>query len=195
MPFGLTNAPATCQRLINNVLRKWLDISCICYLDDIFIYLRNVQDYMKHVIEILQALEEAGLLLKPKKCEFHTTEVEFLGFTMKPGGIHVFKEKIKAVEFWTTPQNVTYVQSFLGFANFCRRFIENYGKIAAPLSDLTKNNTPFEWTPKCQKTFEELKEKFTSKPVLGMFDPEKPITIEADVLSVAIGAVASQPDE
>jgi len=195
MPFGLTNAPATCQRLMNNVLRKWLDISCICYLDDILIYSRNVQDHMKHVTEILQALEEAGLLLKPEKCEFHTTEVEFLGFTVKPGGIHVSKEKIKAVESWTTPQNVTHVQSFLGFANFCRRFIENYGKIAAPLSDLTKNDTPFEWTPKCQKAFEELKKKFTSEPVLGMFDPEKPITIEADASSVAIGAVASQPDE
>ena len=58
---------------------------------------------MKYITEILQALEEAGLLLKPKKCEFHTTEVEFLGFTVKPGGIHVSKEKIKAVESWTTP--------------------------------------------------------------------------------------------
>jgi len=83
---------------MNNVLRKWLNIFCICYLNDIFIYLRNVQNHIKYVIEVLQALEETGFLFKPKKCKFHITEVEFLGFTMKPSGIHIFKEKIKAVK-------------------------------------------------------------------------------------------------
>jgi len=109
MPFSLTNVPTTCQQLMNNILRKWLNIFCICYLDDIFIYLRNVQNHMKHITEVLQALEEADLLLKPEKCEFHTTEVEFLGFTVKPSGIHVSKEKIKAIKSWTIPQNVTHV--------------------------------------------------------------------------------------
>jgi len=86
------------------------------------------------------------------------------------------------------------MQQFLGFANFCRRFIKNYLKITASLTDLTKKDKLYVWIEKAQKAFELLKERFTSEPILIIFDPEKPITIETNALDFAISAVASQPD-
>jgi len=149
---------------------------------------------VKHVSEILEALARVGLQLKPEKCEFHVTKVDFLGFVVTSEGIRVSESKIQAVLSWEQPKNITQMQQFLGFANFCRRFIKDYSKITAPLTDLTKKDKPYIWTEKAQKAFELLKEQFTSEPILIIFNPEKPITIETNASDFAIGAVASQPD-
>ena len=195
MPFGLTNAPATCQRLMNNVLRKWLDTKCICYLDDILVYGQEIEQHEADVNNILEALQSAGLKLKMEKCRFHTTEVTFLGYVITPQGLKMDPVKVESVLSWNTPTNVKEVQSFLGFANFYRRFIKGYSSIAAPLTALTRKDTGFEWTKEAQKAFEELKQAFASYPVLNSFDPEKEIRLETDSSDYAIGAVLSQPNE
>ena len=143
MPFGLTNAPATCQALINNVVRAHLDRSAIAYLDDILIYSETTEEHVSHVQEVLGCLSQAGLLLKPEKCEFHRRSVEFLGFVVSTKGISMSPEKIKAIAEWPTPHDVKEVQSFLGFANFNRKFIEGYSKKALPLTDITKKDIGF----------------------------------------------------
>ena len=97
MPFGLTNAPVTCQALINNVVRAHLDRSAIAYLDDILIYSESTEEYISYVQEVLGYLSQAGLLLKPEKCEFHRRSVEFLGFVVSTKGISMSPEKIKAI--------------------------------------------------------------------------------------------------
>src|SRR4051795_9475478 len=123
MPFGLTNAPATFQQWINNILRKYIDVTCIVYLDDILIFSENSEEHTKHVREILLALQEAGAYGKGEKSEFNVTSTKFLGFIVSDQGITMDTEKTSAVTDWPTPANVKDVQSFLGFANFYRRFI------------------------------------------------------------------------
>jgi hypothetical protein len=195
MPFGLTNAPATFQRLINNVLRPYLDQSCICYLDDILVYSKGEEQHVKDVRDILTALRGASLLLKPEKCNFHTTRVIFLGFVVTTEGITMDPEKVATVLAWNSPTTVKEVQSFLGFANYYRRFIKDYSKIAAPLTELTHKDREFNWTPKAQEAMDGLKRVFTTSPVLASFQPDKEIRVETDSSDYAIGAVLSQPNE
>ena len=118
MLFGLTNTPATCQALINNVIRAHLDQTAIAYLDNILVYLNTQQEHTKHVKDVLQYLQEAGLKLNPKKYKFNKPEVEFLRYIIGIEGIKIDPEKIKAIQQWPTPTSVKEVQVFLGFANF-----------------------------------------------------------------------------
>src|SRR5205085_5301258 len=140
MPFGHTNAPATFQSMINHVLREYLDIFVVCYLDDILIFSKTLEEHKEHVHKVLQKLQDAKLLVEPKKSVWHSQSVNFLGYTITPGEIRMEESKIKAVKEWPQPRNVRDVRAFLGFVNFYRRFLKGYGKIAAPLTDLTKND-------------------------------------------------------
>jgi hypothetical protein len=98
MPFSLTNAPATCQKLINNVLREFLDIFVVAYLDDILVFSQNETEHIEHIKKVLQKLDSADLQLKPKKCEFYKEEVEFLSFTVGVHGVKMSESKIKVVK-------------------------------------------------------------------------------------------------
>ena len=112
------------------------------YLDDILIYSKTLEEHRQHVRAVLERLQKAGLYLKPEKCEFHETQVEYLGLIVSTEGIKMDLGKLSAVLDWEEPRNVKDVQSFLGFANFYRRFINNYSRIVGPLTDLTHKNTP-----------------------------------------------------
>ena len=131
MPFGLTNAPATFQAFINNVLRKYLDVFVVVYLDDILVYSKTLEEHVQHVTKVLTALQDSRLKIKPEKSEFHRKEVIFLGYIVSRHGLKMDGNKIKTILEWPIPTTVKEVQSFLGFANFYRRFIGQYSKIAA----------------------------------------------------------------
>jgi hypothetical protein len=195
MPFGLTNAPASFQRWMNELLSDYLDIFCITYLDNILIYSDDLEQHRQHIRRILEMVEEVGLMLKASKCEFHTNRMEYLGYIISPTGISMDPEKVNAVAEWREPTNVKGVQSFLGFANFYRRFIRDFSKITTPLSTLTRKDTPWEWGNAAQSAFEQLKQAMISQPILRHFDPARPLTLEMDASDYAIGAVCSQPDD
>ncbi|RYP29017.1 hypothetical protein DL767_006943 [Monosporascus sp. MG133] len=144
MPFGLTNAPATFQKMVNYVLREYLNIFVICYFDDILIYSNSEKEHEEHVHKVLQALQDANLLVNAEKSEFHKQEVPYLGCVITPGYIKMDPKKIAAVQKWQAPTTVTEVQAFLGFANYYRKFVRNFSKIAIPLSNLTKKETEFQ---------------------------------------------------
>ena len=192
MPFGLTNAPATFQRMINDQLHEYLDIFVVAYLDDILIYSKTEAEHTEHVKRVLQKLKQAGLLLKPEKCQWHTDELEFLGYILQKGSVSMSPRKVEAVTAWPIPTCVKEVMAFLGFANFYRRFIQGYSKITSVLSDLTKKEKPFGWTQECQAAFEELKRRFTCQPILATFNPNKSRVLETDASDFAIGACLSQ---
>ncbi|KAI8402590.1 hypothetical protein FOFC_17905 [Fusarium oxysporum] len=194
MPFGLTNAPATFQRMINNVLRQYLDIFVVCYLDDILIFSDSEEEHREHVHKVLRKLQDAKLLVEPEKSHFHVTKVDFLGHTITPGEIRMEQKKISAVAEWKVPTNVKETQAFLGFANYYRRFIKGFSKIAIPLTELTKKGKPFKWNDKAQEAFEQLKKAILSEPVLAMFDPEKEIELETDASDFALGGQIGQRD-
>jgi hypothetical protein len=195
MPFGLTNAPASFQRWVNEILSEYLDVFCVAYLDDILIFSGTMEEHHKHVKLILQKMEEAGLILKASKCEFHTDRTEYLGYVISPSGIQMDHQKVRTVAEWKEPTNIKGVQSFLAFANFYRRFIKDYSKITLPLTRLTRKDTPWKWDDKAQEAFETLKAAITTEPILKHYDQEQPITLETDASDYAIGAVCSQPDE
>jgi hypothetical protein len=195
MPFGLTNAPATFQRMINNVLREYLDVFVVCYLDDILIFSRTEEEHTEHVHRVLQALENAKLLVEPEKSHFHASEVEFLGHIISHNEIRMDPKKLSAVKDWKKPESVKEVQAFLGFANYYRKFLQNFGKLAAPLTELTKKDRPFIWKPDIQDAFDKIKDLILSEPVLKMFDPTRPIELETDASDFALGAQIGQRDD
>ena len=118
MPLGITNAPAAFQGLMNDILRECLDCFASAFLDDIIIYSRTLEEHKRHVTEVLEWLRKVGLYLKRKKCQFHKTEVEFLGVIIGRGTIRMDPAKVKAITDWPTPTRVKEVQAFLGLTNF-----------------------------------------------------------------------------
>jgi hypothetical protein len=179
---------------MNEVLSDYLDVFCIAYLDDILIYSDSLEEHQQHIRQVLQRVKEVGLTLKPSKCEFHTDKMEYLGYIISATGIQMDSENIKTVKDWKEPVNVKGIQSFLGFANFYRRFIRDFSKITTPLTKLTKKEVPWLWNNTAQQAFEQLKTAMISEPILQHFDPDRPLMLETDASDYAIGAVCSQPD-
>jgi hypothetical protein len=192
MPFGLTNAPASFQHFINDALRPFLDRFATAYLDDILIYSETLEEHKDHVRQILQRLTEHGLHLKPEKCEFFKDEVKYLGLIIGREGIKMDPEKMKTVRDWPTPENLHDVRSFLGFANFYRRFIRAYSAIVRPLTALTRKEVRWRWGPEEQEAFDTLKEAFSSGPILQRFDYDKDIILETDASDYVSAGVLSQ---
>ena len=139
MPFGLSNVPASFQGYINKILAKKLDIFVIVYLDDILIYTEDPgQGHVEAVRWVLDVLRRHGLFANLKKCRFHKDEVRFLGYIVSAQGVRMEDERIEAVKNWPEPTSVRNIQVFIGFANFYRRFIRGFSRIAAPLTSLLK---------------------------------------------------------
>ena len=192
MPFGLTNGPATFQRFINDTFMDYLDDFMTAFIDDLLIYSENELEHQEHVRKVLQRLREAGLQASISKCEFHVTRTKYLGYILTTDGIEVDPEKTAAIRGWKKPATVRGVQSFLGFCNFYRRFIKNYGRVSRPLHNLTKDNVPFVWTQNCQEAFDNLKELLVNAPVLRHYQPELPTKLETDASDGVVGGVLSQ---
>ena len=193
MFFGLTNSPATFQTMMNDLFIELIDGNVvIVYMDDILIFTETLEQHREVVKRVLEILEKNKLYLKAEKCEFEKEKIEYLGLIISQGCISMDPVKVEGVSKWPTPTVVKEVQSFLGFVNFYRRFIQDFANTARPLHDLTKKDTPWKWTLETQKAFDALKEKVTSSPVLIFPDDNKPYKLEADSSDFATGAVLSQ---
>lgn len=192
MTFGLTNAPATFQHMMNEIFKDLAGVIVIIYLDDILIFSENEEEHVEHVRTVLERLEKHDLFVKPEKCKFHQSSVDYLGMVIGAGTVSMDPAKVSAVLEWPVPSKVKDIQAFLGFANFYRRFIEDYSRIVRPMTELLRKDVRFEWGPRQQASFEELKRRFTEAPVLAMPDLEKPFILECDASDFATGAVLSQ---
>ena len=192
LPFGLTNAPATFMHLMNSVFADYLDDFVIVFLDDVLIFSRNTEEHARHVQLVLQRLREHRLYANMKKCEFFKPKISFLGHIVSADGIGMDPEKIKAIEDWPPLQNIGDVRSFLGLAGYYRKFVYRFSHIAAPLSNLLRNDTTFTWTEKEQKAFDELKAALMNGPVLIVPNQKLPYTVTTDSSSYAVGATLSQ---
>lgn len=148
MPFCLTNGPAVFQRLVNDVLRDFINRFVFVYLDDILIYYKDPTKHKTHVRLVLERLSENQLFIKAEQCEFHVSTIPFLGYIFEAGSIHLDPGKVEAVSQWKQPDTRKRLQQFLGFANLSRRFIRNYSSIASPLTQLTSTTKTFKWNPK-----------------------------------------------
>ena len=137
MQFGLTNAPATFERLMESCLGDLHLNWCIIYLDDIIIFSKDPDDYIKRLEGVFEKLAQAGLKLKPSKCEFFKAKLKYLGHIVFLEGIATDPAKIETIQKWPVPKMVTDVRSFIGFTNYYCKFIKGYAKIAHPLHELT----------------------------------------------------------
>lgn len=192
MPFGLKNAPATFQRLMDQVLTGLQGIELFVYLDDIVIYARSLEEHEIKFQRLMKRLEEANLFLQPDKCEFLKKEVAYLGHIITENGVRPDPKKVSAVENFPTPKTRKNIKQFLGLAGYYRRFIENFSKIAKPLSDLTKQSVAFEWKQEQQEAFNKLKHALCSEPILQYPNFDEPFIITTDASGYAIGAILSQ---
>uniref|UniRef100_A0A3P9HPM2 Gypsy retrotransposon integrase-like protein 1 n=1 Tax=Oryzias latipes TaxID=8090 RepID=A0A3P9HPM2_ORYLA len=195
MLFGLTNAAAVFQRLVNDVLRDFLNRFVFVYLDDILIYSPTLDQHIIHVRRVLEHLLENRLFVKAEKCEFHVSTIPFLGYVLEAGNIRPDPAKIEAVLNWEAPTTRKKLQQFLGFANFYRRFIRNISQIASPLTKLTSPTKSFSWDSTAQEAFVKLKNLFVSAPILIQPDPSRQFVVEVDASDSGVGAVLSQKEE
>ncbi|KAL0546561.1 hypothetical protein IC582_016472 [Cucumis melo] len=170
MSFGLTNAPAVFMDLMNRVFREFLDTFVIVFIDDILIYSKTEAEHEEHLRMVLQTLRDNKLYAKFSKCEFWLKQVSFLGHVVSKAGVSVDPAKIEAVTGWTRPSTVSEVRSFLGLAGYYRRFVENFSRIATPLTQLTRKGAPFVWSKACEDSFQTLKQKLVTAPVLTVPD-------------------------
>ena len=141
MPFGLSNAPAQFMDMMNALLKKYLDQFVLVFLDDILIYSASVEEHVEHLRRVLEVLRAERLFAKSSKCELLRNSIEFLGQQISSDGMAPTEAKLKAVRDWSRPQDIRGVRSFLGFANYYRRFVKNFAEKANPLTELTKKDT------------------------------------------------------
>src|SRR3989442_1410856 len=192
MPFGLTNAPAVFMILMNKIFQPFLGQFVIVFIDDISIYSENSLEHERHLRIVLQILRERQLYAKFSKCEFWLDHVMFLGHVISANGIEVDSRKVEAVQNWPQLRSTTDIRSFLGMAGYYRRFIEGFSLIAAPMTKLLRKDVPFVWSEACQHSFDQLKEKLTTAPVLTIPSGTGGFVIYSDASLLGLGCVLMQ---
>ncbi|KAL0541779.1 hypothetical protein IC582_021836 [Cucumis melo] len=192
MSFGLTNAPATFCTLMNQVFHEYLDKFVVVYLDDIVVYSMTMEEHRDHLQKVFQKLKENQLYVKREKCSFAQERINFLGHVIECGRIGMEEGKIAAIRDWTMPKSVSELRSFLGLANYYRRFVQGFSKRASPLTELLKKDIHWNWDPECQAAFDGLKQAMMEGPLLGIADVTKPFEVETDASDYAFGGVLLQ---
>jgi len=141
------------------------------------------------VEEVLKQLEENDLYVKPEKCMWKVQKVPFLGVVMGEGKVKIKENKVEGILKWPTPQCVRDVRKFLELANYYRCFMKKFAKVALPINQLTRKDEKWKWEAEQQAVFEQLKEVFTSRPMLAILDLDKEFRVEADASNFATGGV------
>ena len=189
-PFGLSQAPAYFQRLINKVI-KGLPFA-FGYLDDVLIHSPDIETHLQHIRIFFQRLREADLKLKNSKCNYFKTHVQYLGHLVSGKGIRPLPEKLDSIKRTPAPTTPKEIKQFLGLVGYYRKFIPRFADIARPMTNLTKQDIPFEWTIQCQAAFELLKEAIITSPILKYPDPNKGYTLFTDASKYAWACVLTQ---
>jgi hypothetical protein len=192
MSFGLTNAPAYFMYLMNSVFMDYPDKFVVVFIDDILVYSQNEQEHEEHLRKVLQRLRDCQLYAKLSKCEFWISEVLFLGHIINREGLVVDPKKVATILDWKAPKDVRGIKSFIGMVGYYRCFIEGFSKIVRPITALLAKKVEFKWTPACQESFETLKEKLTTAPVLILPDVHKSFSVYCDASYTGLGCVLMQ---
>jgi hypothetical protein len=165
---------------------------CLVYIDDIVIYSKTFDEHLIHLERILQRFFDAHFTFNLPKCRLFLKEFDHLGHLLSAQGIKPNPDKIAALQEMSAPTDLKQLQSFLGLANWFRRFVPSFAKLSAPLTDLLKHSTTWLWTEACQTAFEALKTVLASAPVMGFPDPSKPYVLVVDASNRQIGASSMQ---
>jgi hypothetical protein len=200
MFFGLTNTPATFQSMMNFIFRELIHEGYVTiYMDDILIHTPNdVRLHQRVVNDVLQILADNDLYLKPQKCQFEVTEVEYLGVIISEDRIAMDPIKVNGIKNWKRPTTLRELRVFLGFLNFYRMYIRNFSLLAAPLNALVvfcAKGGKFHWEYEHELAFQALVDAVCTAPVLRQPRFEDPFIVDCDASAYAIGAVLQQEGE
>ena len=192
MYFGLCNLPATFQKMMNEIFHDMLDV-CIVYINDLMIFMEmdSQEEHDRVMLEVLKQLCDNDLFVKPEKCCFRATEVDFLGMIVSHDRIKMDPEKVNAILKWPELMNVKQVCAFLSLGNFYRQFIKDYTIISHPMVDLTCKDIIFNFSDKEKASFEALKSAFTTVPMLQYPDQDREFHLETDMSEFTIGGVVT----
>jgi len=192
MPFGVSNAPGVFMEYMNRIFHPFLDNFMVVFIDDILVYSKSEEEHAEHLRIVLRVLKENQLCAKLSKCEFWLREVSFLGHVISKGGIVVDPSKVDAVLQWESPKSVFEIRSFLGLAGYYWRFIEGFSKLALSLTQLTRKGQAYVWDAKYEKSFQELKKRLTSAPVLILPNPKESFVVYCDASKMGLCGVLMQ---
>ena len=196
LPFGLKTSPATFQRILSNIIRKYkLDGFAINYIDDILVFSKSFEEHINHLKQLLNAISQEGFRLKLSKCNFAQSSVKYLGHIIERDSVTPLKDNLIAIKNFPTPTTQKQVRQFIGKINFYNKYNPNFSITLEPLYNLLRKNQKFVWDDKCKITFEKMKNLLCSKPILAIFDPNLPIKIYTDASLQGIGAVLKQIQE
>ena len=191
-PMGVANAPATFQRAMEHVLHDLTWSAAIVYLDDVIVPGTTFEEAAENLQLVLGRLQEAGLKIKTKKCEFFRKSVHFLGHAVSRDGMRPQEAKVEKIRTWPVPRNTSQLRTFLGLSGYYRRFIPDFGRISAPLNELLKKGVPWKWTSDRQEAFERLRSALSSDQVLAYPRAEGHYILDTDASAFGAGAVLSQ---
>ena len=203
LAFGLCNSPGTFQRVMEDCFSDLNLRIMYIYIDDIIIFSETEEDHLERLQLVFQRLRDCGLKLSVGKCAFAQSQVSFLGHLISAEGVRPDPDKIEKVKDWSAPRNPKELRSFLGFAGYYRKFVENYSGIARPLNSLLpptckkgdkvpSRTVKWEWETKHERSFQCLKDHLCSAPLLAYADFTKPFELHIDASTVGLGAVLYQ---
>ncbi|RDX64782.1 Retrovirus-related Pol polyprotein, partial [Mucuna pruriens] len=192
MPFGLSNAPSTFQRCMMSIFSDLLQDCMEVFMDDFTVYAESFDACLNNLSKVLKRCTDTNLVLNFEKCHFMVTEGIVLGHLVSNRGIEVDKAKIDVITSLPSPTSIREVRSFLGHADFYRRFIKDYSKLALPLSTLLQKDVEFNFDQPCIEAFQELKSRLTSAPILQAPNWDLPFELMCDASNSALGAVLGQ---
>ncbi|CAH8613718.1 unnamed protein product [Schistosoma haematobium] len=201
MPFGLKNAAQTFQRFMDEVTRG-LDFVFV-YIDDVLIASSSIDEHVQHLHTLFERFKSYGVVIKPSKCIFGASSLEFLGHHIDSQGIKPLEEKVKAISSYPEPTSVKSLRHFLGTCNFYRRFLPNCADVLQPLTDLLKNdksgtkkekNQIFKLPSDAKVAFEKAKSMIANATMLQHLntDPTTLLILCTDASQKAVGAVLQQ---
>ncbi|GJV69490.1 reverse transcriptase domain-containing protein [Tanacetum coccineum] len=192
MPFGLCNALGTFQRCMVAIFHDMIEKTMEVFMDDFSVFGDSFSSCLAHLDKMLQRCEDTNLVLNWEKCHFMVKEGIVLGHKISKNGIEVDRAKVDVIAKLPHPTTVKGIRSFLGHAGFYRRFIQDFSKIARPMTHLLEKETPFIFSKECVDAFETLKKKLTEAPILVAPDWDLPFEIMCDASDFAVGAVLGQ---
>jgi hypothetical protein len=192
MPFGLSNAPAYFTRVLERAFASQLYSSVIIYIDDIAVFSSDFQEHLQQLRKVFTILRTNNIKLKRKKCSFIQAEFVYLGYLISPRGLEPDPSKINVLTGLPVPRNVKQLRSFLGLANYFRRFISAFADLARPLYELLRKDAYFEWNSICNHSFVTIQKALSRSPVLQLPDFSLPFILSTDASSSAVGAVLEQ---
>ncbi|GBG78119.1 hypothetical protein CBR_g26056 [Chara braunii] len=182
------------RHAMNRIFHDYLDKFIVVYLDDIHIFSRTVEEHAEHLKTVLSLLRQHQYKVNLEKCEFGHTKILYLGHEISADGLRPDDAKVASIRDWPRPRTVTEVRSFLGMTGYYCPFVKNYSTIASPLADLTRLDTPWEWTEECEAAFRKLKYALTHYEVLKLPDPDQHFVVTTDTSQYGIGAVLAHKE-